>query len=157
MQSYENSVYYTRNDLTALNYSYEYILQQSANLFVFLNTNLDVFSVIIISWKYSIHPKAILLFYFKVQLLPKTTVKILFYLPTVLVFQDVQIFFVVSTKVPFNLNLMSRFSEGPNSNRTNKEIQNFLFLPKWKLFYQIFGCESQTTWLGEIYKNKFGY
>ena len=45
------SYVYTRNDLTALNNTFDYILRQSANVFVFLNTNLKVFAVLIISWK----------------------------------------------------------------------------------------------------------
>ena len=79
---------------------------------VFRSIPQKVLSVLLISWEYSIHPKGILWFYFKVFVLPKTTVKAL------------QYFIYLQHKVPFSLNLMSRFSEGQNSNRTNK-FKNF--------------------------------
>ena len=70
----------------------------------------------------------------------------IFHLPTALQFQNIRKnFFVVPTKVPFNLNLLSSFSEGPNSNQTKVEIQKFFILQKRNLSQQIFRYESQTT------------
>ena len=62
--------------------------------------------------------------------LPKTT-NIPFTYITILDIQKV--FFLVPKKVLFNLNFLSRFSEGPKSNRTKPEIQKFVVLPKRNL------------------------